>query len=209
MFYLGKFEVTQAQWLRLFGHNPSVFAAGRDVGGRKLTLRHPVESVSHDEAGALLSRWGLQLPTEAQWEYGTCAGDFKIWSSGNTAASLKGVANLFDRAGAELGLHLGVSASEFDNFAVHAPVGSLAPNLFGLHDVHGNVAEWCQDWLVGYDVDVEPGTGLARATSGMYRVHRGGSYVDRAPVAKSRHRAGDFPGNRLAYVGVRVAMALK
>jgi len=210
-FYLGKYELTQGQWQRLGGRaNASTFAAGREVDRRKITLRHPVESVSHTEATELLQAWGLALPTEAQWEYGTRAGSYEVWWSGKDASSLRGVANLLDRAGFDLGLQAGSSRlTETDSFAVHAPVGSFAANPFGLHDVHGNVAEWCADWLVGYDVDVEPGTGLARAASGRIKVHRGGSYADRAAVARSRHRNGDLPDNRLPHVGVRPAMTLE
>jgi formylglycine-generating enzyme required for sulfatase activity len=209
--YLGKHEVTQGQWLRLTGgENPSRFAAGREVDGRVISLRHPVESVSYLEARAALARWDLLLPTEAQWEYGARAGTHTTWWSGNDATSLRANANLLDRAGLEFGFGAGgARPADNDGFAVHAPVGSLQANGFGLHDVHGNVAEWCQDWLVDYDAEVARGTGLARVETAIYRVHRGGSYADRAIVARARHREGAPPGNRLPTVGVRVAMALQ
>ncbi|MEZ5966325.1 MAG: SUMF1/EgtB/PvdO family nonheme iron enzyme [Planctomycetota bacterium] len=210
-FYLGKYETTQGQWLRLLGaDNPATFAAGQDVDGRRITARHPVESVSQARAGSMLVRWGLDLPTEAQWEYGARAGTHTTWWPGNDVGSLKGVANLLDRAGLDFGIGGGgARPSDNDGFAVHAPVGSFAPNPFGLHDVHGNVAEWCRDWLVDYDVEVMPGDGLARAETGRLRVHRGGSFADRPPIARSRHRGGDFPTTRSATIGVRVAMTLE
>ncbi len=210
-FFIGKYELTQGQWVRLSQSkaNPSIFAAGQTIdGGRKVSLRHPVEGVSHGEATALLSAWGLVLPTEVQWEYGTRGGVVDTWSTGREPQTLKGYANVLDRAAVEFGLDPGgPRLTESDGHAVHAPVGSLLPNGFGLHDVHGNVSEWCQDWLASLDVDCEPGTGLARVQNGVLRVHRGGSYADRASVARTRYRNGDLPGNRRAWVGVRVAMS--
>ena len=167
-------------------------------------------SVSYDEAVAALRPWGLDLPTEAQWEYATRAGTYETWSSGKEERKLREVANLLDRAGFEFGLNVGGGRfTESDGWAVHAPVGSFAPNPFGLHDVHGNVAEWCLDWLVGYDADVAPETGLARADGGTLRVHRGGSFLDRPSVARSRYRDGAPPANRMASVGLRVAGSLR
>ena len=208
-FYFGKFEVTQGQWLRLSQRrNPSVFYAGRTVdGGRKVSPRHPVEGVSHDEARALLTAWGLALPTEVQWEYGARGGSIETWSTGRDSQSLKGYANVLDRSGVDFGLDPGgVRPADSDGWAVHAPVGSFLPNAFGLHDMHGNVSEWCQDWLASLDVAFAPATGLARVEHGVLRVHRGGSYADRASVARTRYRNGDLPSNRSAFVGVRAAM---
>jgi len=209
-FCLAKHEVTQAQWARLaFGDRPSTFAAGQEVDGRRISARHPVESISYAEAMELLPRWGLDLPTEAQWEYGARANTNTTWWPGNDLAALKGVANLLDRAGSDFGIGGGGwRPTESDGFAVHAPVGAFAPNPFGLYDVHGNVAEWCRDWLADYDVDVVPGSGLARVETGKLRVCRGGSYADRQQVARSRHRSGELPGNKEPTVGLRAAMTL-
>jgi serine/threonine protein kinase/formylglycine-generating enzyme required for sulfatase activity len=209
-FYVGKFELTQAQWMALAGgRNPSYFKVGRTVdAGRKVGPRHPVEGVSYRDAATVLARWGLTLPTEVQWEYATRANGVNTWSTGNEAQSLKGYANIFDRSGAEFGLDPGgVRPIDSDGHAVHAPVGSFLPNAFGLHDVHGNVSEWCLDWLAGDDVQFAPGTGLARVDTGTLRVHRGGSFAQRAHAARTRYRNGELPDNRRAHIGVRAAIS--
>jgi serine/threonine protein kinase/formylglycine-generating enzyme required for sulfatase activity len=205
-FLLGKHELTQAQWHRLNGANPSAYSAPRSVRGRPIDGMHPVESVSWLEADAGLARWGLSLPTEAQWEHAVRAEGYEAWWTGSDPASLKEAANLLDRAALEFGLDMGSGPSTFtDGFAVHAPIGSFKANAWGLHDVHGNVAEWCADWLASYEVDVEPLTGLAAVRSGVHRVHRGGSFADRPSQARSRYRNGAPPQNRLAEVGIRAA----
>ncbi len=205
-FYIAKYEMTQGQWVRLTGRaNPSTYAAGRVVEGRAITMRHPVETVAWETAVAALAPWAVTLPTEAQWEYAARARTFTTWSSGDDARLLKDVANLLDRSGVDFGLNIGGTRyTESDGWAVHAPVGSFAPNgEFGLYDVHGNVSEWCLDWLAGYDLDHEPHTGLSVARTGTFRVHRGGSYKDRASAARSRYRNGALPDNRLSTVGIR------
>ena len=89
----------------------------------------------------------LDLPTEAQWEYACRAGTTTRWSCGPTAAHLEGYANVYDQTLLqELGR--GDAVDFTDGHAFAAPVGSFAPNGFGLFDMHGNVAEWCRDLWV-------------------------------------------------------------
>nr|MBC8875047.1 SUMF1/EgtB/PvdO family nonheme iron enzyme [Planctomycetota bacterium] len=128
-FYLGKCEVTQAQWEAMMGKNPSRFTGDAS---------HPVEQVSWDDVQQFLARvngsWKNQdlecaLPTEAQWEYACRAGTTTLWHCGNNEAVMQEYAWFTPNNGGE----------------TH-PVGKLRPNGFGVHDMHGHVWEWCADW---------------------------------------------------------------
>jgi formylglycine-generating enzyme required for sulfatase activity len=134
-FFLSKYELTQAQWQRVSGRNPSFRAPGDPLYG--VTLLNPVESVAFDDARRFLLALGLRLPTEAQWEWGARGGTHTPWSSGPTAESVVGHANIADRT---------APLPELDDGAeIHAGIGSFQPNPFGLHDTMGNVREWSRD----------------------------------------------------------------
>ena len=155
-FLISKFELTQAQWKRLFGFNPSDWEVGAEIKGRVVTELHPVESLSWEQALEYLPRVGVTLPTEAQWER-AARGDLAVeaghWSTwigqvnwrASNPALLAEDPRLVD-----------------DGYFGHMPVGSLAPNPYGLCDVMGNVWELCVDtYKVDYHVlDHRPGDGL-------------------------------------------------
>ncbi|MBI5849448.1 MAG: SUMF1/EgtB/PvdO family nonheme iron enzyme, partial [Planctomycetes bacterium] len=118
-FFLAKFEMTQAQWLRLAGVNPSALHAGyRAPSGYEYTSRHPVEQVSWEDAHTILSRAALHLPTEAQWEYACRAGSSSRWCFGDSPE--------------HIGEHAwyGLNSGERTH-----PVGEKQPNVWGLFDV--------------------------------------------------------------------------
>lgn len=120
-FLIGKYEMTQGQWLHASGLNPSMF---RPDNASTVTLRNPVECVSWRECIRTLSRIGLTLPTEAQWEYAARAGSTSVWFTGDDPDAINGKANLKQTG--------------------HTPVGAFnLPNAFGLYDIIGNVWEWC------------------------------------------------------------------
>ena len=195
-FYIGKFEVTQAQWVRVVGFQPSLYAAGACSGESTITDLHPVESVDWFECADVRANVGaLELPSEAQWEYACRAGTLDPWFWGLVATDLVGAVNLRDRS-------LGSAAGNFeawdDGHALHAPVGSYPSNDFGLHDMHGNVSEWCADWF-----DPDPiGSGPPRR-----RHFRGGSFYQLAIYCRSALRQFELPSGSNVARGLRVAKA--
>ena len=151
-FLISKYEMSQAQWLRITGANPSryqFYPPGHREG------RLPVEKVTWLDAQRVLSNLGLRLPTEAQWEYSCRAGAATPWSTGSDSTSLVGYANLADLSAKEFGVKwstVGEWKDARDGHIIHAPVGPVAgkpygfrPNAFGLYHLHGNVWERCID----------------------------------------------------------------
>ena len=207
-FFFGKYELTQAQWLRATGKNPSAYSAGRVVGKRTHTLLHPVEQIGWKEAHEMLWRLGLRLPTEAQWEYAARGGTTTVFATGDARESLQGFANLADRYCHDNG---GPGSWPFelwldDGYVVHAPVGSYRPNGFGLHDTAGNVWEFVEDRYGGYDLPVSPGDGERQAPADAPRVFRGGGFRSNAVHARSGDRYGLYaPDFRGFDIGARAA----
>ncbi len=144
--------MTQGQWLRPTGHNPSFYRAGRDWYGNPATLASPVEHVSWDECERVLGWHNLALPTEAQWEYAARGGTQTPWWTGTSVAPLAGAGNVADRYARAHGgtIWPGIEAALDDGHTSHAPVSSFQANPFGLHDTVGNLWEWCFDVDGGY-----------------------------------------------------------
>ncbi len=188
-FLMSKHELTQSQWLRLAGENPSLIQDGPQLRDAGLTLRHPVEQVTWNDATAVLDRYLLALPTESQWEYACRAGTSGVWHTGSQPDSLFGWENLADEV-ARGGRARWADFMEgmHDGFPYHAPVGSFRPNPFGLHDLHGNVAEWCRDLFGSYDWPAAPGDALRTPPNGTSRVLRGGSFNDIANNTTAAYR---------------------
>jgi formylglycine-generating enzyme required for sulfatase activity len=180
-FYLGAYPVSQAEWRAVMGYNPSKFL-GDD---------RPVEMVSWNDCQELCQRLAtltgkpIRLPTEAEWEYACRAGTNRDYYSGDGMEVLRQV-GWYDQN------------SEQQTRAV----GRLAPNDWGLYDMHGNVWEWCQDWFGPYASEsvVDP-TG---PDAGEYRVLRGGSWTDDMVACRVAFRGNETPGLRAAWVGCRV-----
>ncbi len=162
--FVSKYEMTQAQWLYITGKNVSRFYASYKWSGNVTTLWNPVERVSAHLAIDVLWDQGLRIPTETEWEHFTRAGTTSVWWTGTESASLKEAANIADlsmKRGGATGIR---TATWDDGFGVHAPVGSFRANPFGLHDVAGNVFEWCYDYRHS-DVDtskVDPEFGILK-----------------------------------------------
>ena len=176
-FLLSKFELTQAQWQRVTGSNPSVHTARSTYVLSSAAPRHPVESVDWQRARSVLHKLGLRLPTEAQWEYAARANSSTPWYCGTSVTDLLSppAGNFADATSADaLGVQGWMPTPGLrDGFVMHAPVGSFAPNAFGLFDMIGNVAEWCDDEYLSYERPAAQHTGGRRdseqPTTAMYR----------------------------------------
>ena len=188
-FYMGVHEVTQEQYERIVGTNPS------DFKGKG----NPVEEVSWEDATAfckkLSSKTGrtVRLPTEAQWEYACRAGTSAPFHTGGTIST--------DEANYD-----GNSTYGSGRKGVYrektVPVGSFQANAFGLYDMHGNVWEWCRDWYGPYaNANVRDPQGPA---SGSVRVLRGGSWFNTPRICRSAYRCGNTPDLRNYNLGFRV-----
>lgn len=205
-FFLSKHEITQAQWVRLGdGTNPARHRL--DQNGDEIGPRNPVESVSWDDASLVLSQHALELPTEAQWEYACRAGTSTPWSCGADPRALSEAANLVDRTGPATPTW-GPKEPWSDGHYAHAAVGSFAPNAFGLHDMHGNVEEWCADFYAPRD-RITSGTGLLQPSGSQMRIVRGGSYQRGRERARAAKRSCDSPGVRTDERGVRAARRIE
>jgi formylglycine-generating enzyme required for sulfatase activity len=192
-FYMGKYEVTQAQWQAVMGKNDSYFK------GDNL----PVETVSWDDAIAFVARLNAQndgyfyrLPTEAEWEYACRAGTTTAFAFGDSISSDQ---SNFDGSDPEYVSGKGVSRKKT------VSVGSFQANAFGLHDMHGNVWEWCQDWYHD-DYNGAPSDGSAWLMGGeqKYRVARGGSWLIKASISRSAIRYWASPDYRDMNMGFRI-----
>jgi formylglycine-generating enzyme required for sulfatase activity len=168
--------------------------------------------VSWSEADQVTRELELLLPTEAQWEWAYRALSRTPFPHGASERSLQGHENLADaHAKAQ------PSAPQWpyvdwldDGFTVHAPVASLLPNRFGLHDLGGNVSEWCADTWEDYPaVAPRAGDGLRWGTHQKYRVVRGANYADGVDSARPARRTGQPTSVTAAQVGVRPARALR
>jgi formylglycine-generating enzyme required for sulfatase activity/tRNA A-37 threonylcarbamoyl transferase component Bud32 len=205
-FFLSKYELTQAQWRRAVGDDPSRWTEETLPRGW-LAGPHPVEQVSWHDCVGRLAMQGLTLPSEAQWEYACRAGTDTPWPF--EPDELVSHANLADRRYKRQ--FEGVTSFEDwdDGVGAHGPVGRLAPNPFGLHDMVGNVAEWCLD---GYDAaaykDFLPVDPVHPARGAATRVYRGGSCVSTAVLARSSARSHAAPALAEIGVGVRPARAV-
>jgi len=180
-FWIGRTPVTQAVWTSVMGHNPSGFRTDDQL---------PVENVSWRDCQAFLEKFneanggGFRLCSEAEWEYACRAGSTGKWCFGDDVSQLDDYAWHPGNAGGR----------------THA-VGVKRPNAWGLHDMHGNVCEWCaDDYTAGYDIH-----GDRRKPGKSAKVTRGGSWCVVAPDCRSACRAwSSAPDERHDFVGLRV-----
>jgi len=183
-FYLGKYEVTQEQWVAVMGKNPSKFK------GRT----NPVERVSWPDAQVFIKKLNrkeggnkYRLPTDAEWEHAARAGTKTEYFFGKDPAALGDYA-WFD---------------ENSRGTTH-PVGEKKPNPWGLYDIYGNVSEWVQDWC---EDCYQPGEDSRWSVLGTPRVHRGGNWGCASGDFQWAHRSGTFSNMRLSVFGFRLAFS--
>jgi formylglycine-generating enzyme required for sulfatase activity len=219
-FFLSKYEVTQGQWLRTTGKSPSQVCIGLVFHGHTVDARHPVERVSWEECNLWAERHDLVLPTEAQWEYAARAGTTTPYWTGAGGEELARAGNLLDATSRDHGGGPGLVYEPWsDGWAAHAPVGSLAPNPFGLHDVIGNVWEYCRDdYRAKYDTKVLPGDGLhevpgvadiPRLGGSVHHPARGGSFHNAASNGRSARRSSMVASLASADSGFRPARPIR
>ena len=183
-FYLGKHEVTQTQWLRLMGTKPSNFQGPQ----------RPVDSVSWHDCQRFLKKLqtatgrAVTLPTEAQWEYACRAGTTTPWSFGEEPA----------RASAH-------AWCEANSGGTTHPVGGKQPNAWGLHDLHGNLGEWCADWYAN-PYPKGDATDPSGPPAGDSRVVRGGAWGDHPLNVRSAYRNANGPDGANNGIGFRCVL---
>jgi formylglycine-generating enzyme required for sulfatase activity len=192
-FLLGKTEVTRGQWEKVMGTKPW------SVSGDKSDADFPAVNVSWDDAiefcrkltnrergnGKLQANEVYRLPTEAEWEYACRSGTTTAFSFADDESRLGDFA--WFRGNSENKVH---------------PVGTKKPNPWGLHDMHGNVWEWCSDW---YDGKVTGGVDPVGPAGGSVRGYRGGGWLDDPVDGRSANRNGSVPSDRAFDLGFRVA----
>ena len=203
-FFMSKYEMTQAQWERATGENPSRFQEGLP-----LMPLNPVNQVSWSDCTQTLQPLGLALPHEEQWEYAARGGTETPWWTGTDEHSLNGAANVLDITtpgprSRGYALMMLVFAVDFDDGAnTIDDVTHRRANPFGLHDVSGNVAEWCSNtpYMYGQPETPHPSTrGLRNA--------RGGSSRDPATIARSAARMPLGEGSKGSALGLRPMRAI-
>jgi formylglycine-generating enzyme required for sulfatase activity len=207
-YYMGAHEVTQAQYKKVMGKNPSYFQGDKVAIRHPQTNRvvkdvdssnHPVEAVSWSEAVEFCERLSAlpeekkagrvyRLPTEAQWEYACRAGSTTAYGCGNDDRSL--------------GDHAWYRQNS--NNLTHA-VGQKKPNAWGLYDMHGNVWEWCSDWYDQNYYTQSPKDNPQGPDMGSLRVFRGGCWYFPAVNCRSAFRNWFIPAGRYGSLGFRVS----
>jgi formylglycine-generating enzyme required for sulfatase activity len=207
-FWMAKYELTQGQWKRIAGALPGNVTPGEGDD-------FPVHSVSYIEAeefcrkltdraqasGEVPEGWEFRLPTEAQWEYACRAGTTTATAFGDRLSSRQANFSGKPYNGAEEGPSL--------NRAVE--VGRYRPNPWGLHDMHGNIFEWCRDWYHarlpgGADPDLSSVRGARNRDGTFSRVRRGGAWTDEGMFCRSAFRLRFEPERRSDHIGFRVAV---
>lgn len=209
-FWMGKYEVTQAQWKRIMGDIPGKLIAGEgddfpvywisfitaEEYCRKLTEQARTR-------GELPSDWKFALPTEAQWEYACRAGTTTAFSCGNTLTNKQAVIGKpYD------GTPDGTPGTAAEK------AGTFPPNPWGLHDMHGNEFEWCRDWYHaklpgGTDPDLSEQKGLPNRDGTFSRVRRGGAWTDGPEFCRSALRLRYEPERNADHIGFRIIAVRK
>lgn len=212
-FWIGKYEVTQGEYIEVMGSNPSWFNGNRQnwppFSGKStdfgMDLSRPLEMVMWNDAtnycgkltqrdrkaGRIPNNFLFRLPTEAEWEYACRAGTTTQYSFGSNEGSPKIVNYAW--------------YADSNGLGMTHPVGQKSPNPWGLYDMHGNVWEWCLDWYGKYSggTAIDP----QGPASGSDRVIRSGGWCDAASSSRSARRNKYAPDRGEMCIGFRVVLA--
>ena len=210
-FWIGAFEVTQGEWERFVGAFPERVPTARFGLGDE----HPVYWVNFSDAeevcarltargrasGALPEGWEARLPTEAQWEYACRAGSTSATAFGDT----------LELEEANFALNPVPAGQAARATGSSTPVDRYPPNVWGIHDMHGNVWEWCRDWYHsrlpgGTDPDLYARVGVPNRDGSYSRVRRGGAWIEGAELCRSAARLRFEPYLRSDHIGFRVVV---
>jgi sulfatase modifying factor 1 len=206
-FWAGKYEVTQVQWRRVMKSFPDrqpseQFGIGDDAPAYWISFEEAEAFAAEAtrrarKANALPAGWQVTLPTEAQWEYACRAGT-------TTATSFGEVLGL-----QHANFSLNAADRGADAVGAATRVGSYPANAWGLHDMHGNVWEWCRDWYHaqlpgGTDPDLSTERGVMNRDGTYSRVRRGGAWIEPAWACRSAARLLYEPHRRSDHIGFRV-----
>ena len=187
-FWLGKYEVTQGQWQSVMGTKPWQDINGSDKNNVQSNSSHPAVYISWNDVQQFIGKLNTaagstvyRLPTEAEWEYACRAGTSTRYSFGDDESKLTNYA------------WYNANTWSIGNKYAHA-VGTKGANPWGLHDMHGNVFEWVNDWYGAsyYNNDNPPRVDPQGPTTGSARGARGGSFPSSAPPTRSAYRASDY-----------------
>ena len=194
-FWMGKYEVTQREYEKIMGANPSWFQGESSLPVDRVTWEEAVGycarlTQTEFAAGRLPLGYVYRLPTEAEFEYACRAGTTTRYNYGD------------DLDYSQLANYAWYSAN---SGATTHPVWQKKTNLWGLYDINGNVLEWCLDWYR----DPYPGGSLVRPSgpaAGVTRVLRGGGWNYEAKSCRSAYRENVIPSRRAIYVGFRMVL---
>lgn len=209
-FWLSTYQVTQAQYEAVMGHNPSTnIASGPQAPAENLSWHEALEFcrrlTDRERArGSIPRGWNYTLPTEAQWEYACRAGTTTRWSFGDNEKEFFRYGNFNDKRG-----NFGTDSdpSQDDGHQFTAPVGSYRPNPWGFYDMHGNVLEWCRDAIDPEKCDYPAGlVADPLAVRGSNRLLRGGSFINTSARCRSANRLALQPTLRDSDLGLRPAL---
>ena len=203
-FWILETEVTQQMWMSLFDWNPSWFS---NTGTGAPRVKHietgdlPVEQVTWEETALFCealqkkSGWHVALPTEAEWEYACRAGTETAFSFGSEISPED--ANYDDSEPGNIAQRRRAVRNPY-------PVAGFPSNAWGIHDMHGNVAEWCRDRYAL--LDEKPASDPTGSDVGSTRVFRGGAWFLDSGCCRSAYRYGIDPDTRAYYLGFRVVI---
>lgn len=193
-YYICKYEVTQELWLAVMGESISQVISKNGWKSYGIGNKYPMYDVSWNDCKTFISKLNsltgknYRLPTEAEWEYACRGGNRSNGYKYSGSNTLDNVAWYEDNSGS----------------TTHE-VGTKSPNELGIYDMSGNVCEWCSDWYVRYSSSSQ--TNPTGASSGPYRVCRGGNWYWNARYCRSSYRYYWDPYDRSATIGLRLCLS--